>query len=258
MSADLRPKIYAGGEIRYLTTTPRRYPVGANCTGIMGVGTAPTILEDAQLPPTLDLSDGVLRIMDQDGHNLCWAFGWTGALQTACKLAGHVDVNLSPGFLAGTTNGGQDEGAAVDEPVPFLLKVGVAPNSLVGDCEFHPSRWPVQAKVEAAKHKVAAVWDMGHSRILQALRSGVARGWPCPLGTSAWGGGHLVFCTGYSIPDNTYWGPNSWAMTDDWEYAHPTRKGFWLMPAARLNRSLEMFGAFALQAAAPNPDDLGV
>lgn len=110
-------------------------------------------------------------ILDQNGYNSCVANGGAGCYRRIRVLAGMKDVKLSPGFLYGWINGGQDEGASVPSILGALEKHGCAPFSLMGQTPFYPRQYKPEAVEEAVHYKLqdgyrCSTWDEAISALL--------------------------------------------------------------------------------------------
>jgi hypothetical protein len=270
--------IFAGGEERQLCLKPRTMPVGDPrcCTGVVGVGISPPLIDRKDWPACVDLTVGATEeITNQSTTSLCHSFSGTGVNQDARALAGHDPVQLSAGYLAGLVTGHRNEGAGIDEVLQILLKFGQCKRSTVGQMDYGGRDWPELANDEALEYRPLDVWDCGHDDVFDALMSAVIDGNPGHLGTYAFGGGHAVEMLGYFLLNGVVYpfGKNSWGSWTNWSQKmldifaglcpFPDKSklllargsGYWMFPERQLCNGLDMFGAWAFQSARINKDD---
>ena len=247
--------IHAGGENRVLSLHPRSMPVGdpRHCSSVCGVGAGPEIIPRKDWPREVDLGDEVLEILNQGSLSLCHSFGSTTVNEVAERVAGRKDVRLSAGNLAGQVTGYRNAGASVQDVFAVLITKGQVPRSLIGQNDYQGRDWPKGWQEEALKYR-AIGHDCGQSsETIDALVSGLIRRDPGALGTSAFGGGHLVASTGYKLDAQGRLrlnGPNSWG--GDW--TNCGRPGYWEFGESSL-RDIASYGAYIVQAVVWNPDD---
>jgi len=271
-------EIFAGGETRKLSLKPRTMPVGDRrcCTGVVGIGDAPKIIDRSELPPVVDLSVVIEEITNQDGHSTCHSYAGAGVLQTAEALAGRHGVRLSQAYLVNKVTGGADDGAGIDQVMEAILRYGICPRDLMPGDNYRSV--PGGANEAAVEFIPPDVWDCGgHRGVMDAMLTSLAKAFPVELGTHAFGGGHAVQCCGYVRIGVVYYffGPNSWSA--NWtnvpesvlaavraalgperaEKSHFLKtggKGYWCFEERRLT-SVDMFGAFAIQSSRGKQSD---
>jgi hypothetical protein len=271
------PFIEQGGHRRLFSLKPRTMEVGDPrcCKAVCGRDGGPIIIPRKDWPKCIDFSEHTSPIRDQNGHNLCWAEGSTGAAEDAHLLAGRKCPRLSMGSMVYRTNGGQDEGAGVDEAMETLMKFGQVPQSMIDDNNFSGRHYPKGWEDEALKYRI---WpnDCGHDQTFDAAISRIIEREPVALGTNAWGGGHLVRAFGYFIGhnDTVYMiGANSWGNWTNWTdqslealaAANPNSDhslllktkgvGYWVWSERQVSNGLGMFGAFGVGATTASDED---
>jgi hypothetical protein len=268
--------INAGGELRVFACKPRTMPIGDErcCTGVVGVGAAPAVIQRKDWPKCVDLSVGVTEILNQKSTSLCHSFAGTQVNEVAHHLAGRKDVQLSAGQLAGQVTGYQNEGAGVDEVLAVLLKAGQCRRDTVSQFDYGGG-WPAEAKQEALEYRLLDAWDCGHDRVFDAAVSNLIVANPVEIGTYAFGGGHAVAKLGYFISRRGLYsfGANSWGDWSNWsddlleafaslcpdlDHSHLLKvkgRGYWVFSESQISNGLGMFGAFGVQSTVANKDD---
>lgn len=84
----------------------------------------------AEYAGRISLRPFVKTILDQDGVGSCATEASGQSVMVARALAGLPHVDLNPWFIYQKTSGGWDRGSSIDENLEFILKNGIAPESV--------------------------------------------------------------------------------------------------------------------------------
>lgn len=99
-----------------------------------------------------DISD--LPVLDQDGHGSCVGHGSVSAFQHSWNRSGYdASVRFSACWIYGLINGGQDNGAIVQDAIQVMVSKGVCLESTVPENMIYQRNFPAAAAAEAAHYR---------------------------------------------------------------------------------------------------------
>ncbi len=174
----------------------------------------------------------VKMILNQGSVGSCATEAITGAVMIARAFAGLPHVPLNPWFIYHTTSDGVDRGSSIDANLEFVLKYGIAPESVWPRSKGWREKPSPEAYEAALEFRDIEVWDIAS---VNEMVSGLLL--PCPVVYGA--NGHAVVKVEH-LDDNKGLDLNSWG--DDWGDG-----GFGVWASYRaVNFS---YGAYAVRAA---------
>jgi len=191
----------------------------------------------------------VYHVIDQNPQKSCCPSAVCGASMIAREIAGLDRIIFSQASLYRFINQGRDSGSNIDDALLQLMKVGVAPASLIPQYNWQGNGWPLDWDQSAAKYKLFEAFDCP---TFDAVASAVQFSMPVPLGVY-WGNrGHAITAVGLKRVKNS-WGIeilNSWGSS--WG-----DEGFGVLPESEC-RGIESFGAFAIRSMVLPTEESGV
>jgi hypothetical protein len=202
-------------------------------------------------------------IKNQGSTNECNAFAICYAMEAVRRVNGARELPLSPGFIYGNINQGQDNGSRLEDGLTHAQKVGTVPVTMIPELEWHSSRWPSDS-FEVAKSFRALEWWLCPT--FELMASAVHHGFPVVFGI-AWGpkdgvdsdgwlpdapaggmaGGHAMCALGLVKRGRgwglltvnswgTRWGDQGWHVTPEGRFARNTfGGGAWALRAMTLD-----------------------
>jgi papain like protease len=200
-------------------------------------------------------------IKNQGSTNECNAFAVCYAMEAVRRVNSARDIALSPGFIYGNINNGNDNGSRLEDGLTHAQKVGTVPATLVPELEWHRARWPDNV-FDVAKSFRALEWWLCPD--FETMASAVHHGFPVIFGI-AWGrsdqvddegwlpdepaggiaGGHAMCALGLTKRSSgKKWGlltVNSWGTK--WG-----NEGWHVIPETRFARNMFGGGAWALRS----------
>jgi len=141
-------------------------------------------------------------IFDQDGVGSCGAEASVGAVKIVRAFEGKSFVELNPWFVYHTTSGGRDNGSSLDDNLDFILKNGVAPESVWPREKGWKSRPSIEARSEALDFKGLEWFDIGS---IEEFGTALLKGFPV-----VWGSDGHAKCAVEVLSTTTFLYLNSW------------------------------------------------
>lgn len=108
-------------------------------------------------------------------------------------------TRLSGSYLYAWMNGGRDQGSALSDGLKVAEEKGAPPASVVPANLIYRKQMPAIADAEAAKHKGMRLRPC---KTMRALRTALAKGWPCVVAVHAGGNFQRLDGTGTAGVDN--------------------------------------------------------
>ena len=135
------------------------------------------VVADKDRVPSRRMFPAEKWIKNQRSHGSCNGYAAASAFSKLLRIVGHDgEYQASGAWLYSLINGGRDEGSQLIDGMRVGEDVGFASEDTVTWDMIYPGRQPVaKAKKEAAAHKGRAYY---RCRTLQALKTGLAQGWP--------------------------------------------------------------------------------
>lgn len=167
-------------------------------------------------------------ILDQKSYGSCEGHAEAGALQRTRIRRGFQDkILLSGGYAYSKVNGGNDNGAALEDGLKAIQQFGICPLSLVTADMIYPHLQPANADAEAAKHKASVAYHLPDwQNVLSALAAdfdiivAISAGQHYSntshstgmAGVDNGSGNHAVCCDDYVEINGEFWvdSPGSW------------------------------------------------
>jgi hypothetical protein len=187
---------------------------------------------------TVSMRDRVWEIVNQADQNSCCPSATRGGMQLLREICGMTRTQLSQGSLYGQVNDGRDQGANIMDALEALMKVGIAPTSIIDQYQWHPNKFPSRWQDHAAKYRLLEADDCP---TFDAMVSAIQRPYPVVFGVNwAGGGGHAILGVGYDKEANAVEILNSWDKTwGDGGFGFLTEKQC---------KAITTYGAFALRS----------
>ena len=124
-----------------------------------------------------------IKVKNQDGRKLCWAYGSTSVLEYTRAKQGQPYLELAPESVSGPTNNWSNQGGWGETALEQLQKGGAcAETYLDSQWSLSPKRWKTGWEQNALNNRVVEWYEVnGIEEVITLLLNDFPMTWP-PLG----------------------------------------------------------------------------
>ena len=137
--------------------------------------------------------DSPIGILNQKDYPFCHGFAATGTVLIHRQKQGLPYIALSASSVAAPVTGYKKAGAWIGKDLQQIVKVGVAPLSLIPMLTHNRNDFPPGWEAEAAKHKVTEFAEL-RPRDFQQQASALLQGFAVSVGQSYWSHAVVQLC----------------------------------------------------------------
>lgn len=191
-------QVISGGEIRYLSATPRTRPHGSLAYSRPFGADFQTIPRSEWSARIEEMEERKSRLsdlitwpsLDQDGTNYCWVFGVVGALMTQRAAQGLPYVKLSPASAGGPIKNYRNEGGWGGDALEYIAKNGCCSDALWPEDAIDRKYMTDAVREDYKNHRILEFWEGDDYNFDQLMTLAFMR-FAGPLGLDWWR--HLIY-----------------------------------------------------------------